>query len=102
MNREYFEESFGEWLDSRSRFRRWQRPIAAGLLAAGATVVIVAPSFTVTGMVLGMIAAVEALDFYRYRANWIRGRLSARGTDPIAVQVSFDEAGIHTTGPTST
>jgi YcxB-like protein len=102
MDRAYFEENYSEWRNYRSRFRRWQRHIAAGLLVAGCAVIFLVPSFSVTGIVLVSIAIAESVEFYWHRASWLGKRLAARGSEPVTVVMSFDEAGVHITGPAST
>src|ERR1700741_1306117 len=101
MDRAYFEESYLEWLHHKSRFRRWQLHVAAIALIAGCAVIGFLPAFRITGIVLVAIAILESVEFYWHRASWLNQRLAARGTEPITVDMSLDETGVHMTGPTS-
>src|SRR5687767_1162915 len=100
MNRDYFAESFAEWLRYRSRFRRWQRQIAGAFALAGLIVFFLPGTpFRYLTLTLLLAAIVEGAEFYWYRANWIRKRLASRGGMPITVEMRFDDSGFYMQGP---
>ena len=78
MDRGYFKEYFDQWLAHKSRFRSWQRQLAAALLFSGFIVLFFFDFHPYLSLALLMGGVVEMLEFYWYRHNWLAQRMSAR------------------------
>jgi len=101
LDRPYFEEAFAEWLGHRSRFRRFQRHVGVGMCAVGLVLAVAMPTILTSALIFAAIGVFEVGHFYWYRARWIRQRLAVRGDEPRWVEMTFDESGIQTNGPTA-
>ena len=102
LDRAYFRESYTEWLQSFSRFRRWERQFGALLIVAG----VLFAKFSIPSFVSALcvtIGIAEILEYYWYRHNWIASRLKAREGENAnnSVELVFTEQGVKHAGPTS-
>jgi hypothetical protein len=99
INREYFAESYSEWLLYRSRCRKWQRHIAVVLALGGAMLIFFSPLYL--GWVLLVIALIEGIEYYWYPARWVAQRMKTRSDRECIIEMRFEETGFYSKGPTS-
>lgn len=100
LTEEYFRESFEQWLNHKSKFRRWQIQIGILLIVVGVGMMIY--ELTVFSIGVSIIGIIEIVEFLFYRRRWIHQRVHARSKNSDSpVELRADDSGIYQKGPTS-
>ena len=101
LTESYFRESYQEWLNSRSRWRRWERHLGA-LSVSVAVPLFLVPGFVIVGSAAFGFGCSQIVDFYFSRKRWLKQRVAARAGNPHGrMEMVFDDSGIAAEGPTS-
>lgn len=101
LTESYFRENYQEWLNHRSRWRRWQRHFGALTIAIGVALLFV-PGLGLAGAMVAGFGCSQIIIFYLAQSRWLKQRVAARASNPHQrVEMTFDESGIDTEGPTS-
>ena len=99
FNKTYFEEYFGEWLNARTKYRKYQR-IGGIASLASAGVFYFFDGFIFYFFLLLIYGLIMIFDFYFSKYKWMRDRLNNRMLNK-EVKLIFDEDGIQTESPFS-
>ena len=73
----YFKEYYGEWLQYKSRFKKWQRQFALALLLLYFIIVAIYPSLYLGALGLPIFSIYMFYEFYASKKKWMRARLES-------------------------
>ena len=92
FDRNYFETFYSNWLDYRSRWRRYAIPFAiAFLIAAFAAAVLSPMPYSAMAFPFVFVAVFNMVDAATYKMRWIRKRLVSNAVDKTAELVFTDD-----------
>ncbi|WP_162051438.1 hypothetical protein [Pontibacter pamirensis] len=98
LNKEYYNEYYSEWLEFRSKFKKWENLIGFTSIIASLIIYFVDKSLTFISVGLLVFGTLMVYDFYSSKSKWLKGRLNSKMAD-TEVTLIFEEDKIQTIGP---
>lgn len=72
LDQAYFETYYEDWLHNVRPWKRWLLPAVVALFVAGIGVLVLAPSFRLTGFVMAAIGVFETCNSLSRKQRWLR------------------------------
>jgi hypothetical protein len=105
LSEAYYQVYYGEWLASRSKYRKWQPLVGGLLLSWGGLLYLLsgnnAGRFWLFPLLFVVAGLYELGTFYRTKQQWLRGRLDSRLLNQC-ISLSFEHHCIRHKEPFST
>ena len=98
MNKNYYEESYSEWLNFRSKYRKWEHIIGFTSIGTGFLIFIIDNSLKLVSIVFLLFGLLRIYDFYSTRKKWLNDRFKSK-MNGQKVKMVFEEDGIQSYGP---
>lgn len=98
LTKAYYVEYYGEWLGSRSSFRKWERMIGGISLVLAAMIYIWDDSLYYLSFGLSCWGILICYDFYASRKKWLRERITSKFND-VEFTMIFEEHQFQSLGP---
>lgn len=98
INEEYYREFYSEWLQCRSKYKKWQLPIGYIGFAASLIVFLVDSSLAVVSIWFLVFGIIMMYSFYASKAKWLKQRRKSKMTNQ-EVTMLFEEDQFQSTGP---
>lgn len=90
LNKEYFEKYYIDWINTKSKFRKYSSFIGVVLIICGAFIMVIFDWTIYTGIIFITIGVTQLIDSLSYKTRWINKRLKS-GISQKAVFEFFDD-----------
>jgi uncharacterized protein YlzI (FlbEa/FlbD family) len=98
MNKDYYVESYSEWLNFRSKYRKWEHIIGFISIGIALLIFMIDQSLKFVSIAFLLYGLLRIYNFHATRKKWLNDRFKS-GMNGQKVKMVFEEEGIQSYGP---